>query len=214
MTNPKLLDLCCGQGGAGYGYSLAGFEVTGMDILNQPRYPHKFIQGNGLDALKDKTFINQFEVIHASCPCQFGSVITPDKSKHTNLIPEFRNLLKQSGKLYIIENVEGSRKHLAPNALMLCGSMFSLPILRHRYFEMNIPIGKMWLPCKHTFKPVYITGSKKRNGKLLENDPSNDTRRTALQCQWMTDKGLDQAIPPAYTKYIGEHLINILRVAA
>ena len=198
----------------GYGYHLAGFEVVGVDINPQPRYPFKFIQADALEVLQDKSFLKQFAVKHGSPPCQFGSVITPDKSKHENFIPAVREAFIQSGGLYVIENVEGSRQHLAKNSLMLCGSMFGLPIFRHRYFEMNMPVGKMWMACKHNFKPVYITGSKKLNGKVIENDPTNDTRRKALGCDWMSDNGLDEAIPPAYTKFIGEHLINILQKAA
>jgi DNA (cytosine-5)-methyltransferase 1 len=212
MTRPKLLDLFCGQGGAAHGYHQAGFDVLGVDINPQPLYPYDFIQANAIDMLKDKAFIAQFAAAHASCPCQFGSVITPDKSLHHNFIPETRELFKQSGKLYVIENVEGSRKHLAPNSLMLCGSMFGLPIFRHRYFEMNVPIGKLWQPCKHTFKPVYITGSQKHHGKVSAKDPTNTERRLALDCSWMSGSGLDEAIPPAYTKYIGEHLLQFIKV--
>src|SRR5438309_7313460 len=133
---PRILDLFCCAGGAGVGYSKAGFEVVGVDIKPQPNYPLPFVQG---DALKlDPKFIALFDAVHASPPCQSYSDLAKrngNADAWPRLIEPVRKMLIRSGCPYIIENVEG-----APllNPVVLCGTMFpGLRVLRHRLFESN-----------------------------------------------------------------------------
>ncbi|MDE3197585.1 MAG: DNA cytosine methyltransferase, partial [Acidobacteriota bacterium] len=150
---PRLLDLFCCAGGAGAGYGRAGFEVVGVDLKPQPRYPFEFRQADAL-AL-DSDFIASFDAIHASPPCQsYSDLAKRNGNAHEwpRLVEPVRRMLQQSGLPYIIENVEG-----APllNPVVLCGTMFrGLRVLRHRLFESNFPIiaplhGRH--PLVHTF---------------------------------------------------------------
>lgn len=204
---PRLLDLFCGAGGAAMGYHRAGFEVVGVDIKPQKNYPFEFHQA---DAMMYP--LEGFDVIHASPPCQAYSTCTPDKFKgnHQKLIPAVRGRL--SGRIYVIENVPGARRELV-NPLKLCGSQFGLPIRRHRYFEISPELTVLMSPCQHRKNPVYISGST-GSGSSKEGfrrfDFTTQERRDAMDCQWMADKGIDQAIPPAYTEFIGLQLRNFL----
>src|ERR1700734_2045923 len=133
---PRLLDLFCCAGGAGVGYSRAGFEVVGVDNKRQPNYPLPFIHA---DALKlDPAFIASFDAIHASPPCQsYSDLAKRNGNGHMwpRLIEPVRDMLIASGLPYVIENVDG-----APllNPVVLCGTMFpQLRVLRHRLFEAN-----------------------------------------------------------------------------
>lgn len=140
---PLLLDLFCGAGGAAEGYHRAGFDVVGIDINPQPRYPFRFIQGDALDVSLWPVGV---DVIHASPPCQALSTQTPDKSKHLNLIPATRDVLVGSGLPYVIENVEGARRSMV-DPIRLCGSSFGLDVRRHRYFESNVDL--QGVACDH-----------------------------------------------------------------
>lgn len=146
------------------GYHQAGFEVVGVDIKRQKRYPFEFIQADALEILADRDFLNQFDVIAASPPCQTHSATkhlrnaqgkTTDK---IDLIPETRAALQEWNGIYVIENVPG-----APliNPTILCGSSFGLKVRRHRHFESNVQL--TGLPCDHKAqgKPVGIYGSMK-----------------------------------------------------
>lgn len=206
MDKPRLLDLFCCAGGAARGYQLAGFHVTGIDIKHQPRYiGDQFIQADALEYL-DKHG-HEFDAIHASPPCQRYSVITPmaRRKNHPDLIDPTRDALRLTGKPYIIENVENAR-HLLINPLMLCGSMFGLQIWRHRYFEISPAIFALLSPCDHSFLPVLITGTTRR--KTGRFDYTVEQCRQASNIDWMTRKELDECIPPAYTEWIGQRLIE------
>jgi DNA (cytosine-5)-methyltransferase 1 len=152
----KLLDLFCGAGGAAMGYYRAGFEdITGVDNKPQPNYPFEFILGDALEYVIDHGA--EFDVIHASPPCQAYSITKslPWVDDYPELIEPLRNLLKETDKPYVIENVLG-----APliNPLELCGSMFGLPLIRHRLFECNPPI---WFPPQpHACKHLYTNSSR------------------------------------------------------
>lgn len=136
-TKPKLLDLYCGAGGASMGYHRAGFEVTGVDFKKQKRYPFTFIQADAIEYLREHG--HEYDAIAASPPCQAHSIITPDKSRHKDMIPATRYLLDKIGKPYVIENVYGAKRSMI-NPFMLCGSQFDLKVYRHRLFESNVLI--------------------------------------------------------------------------
>jgi len=163
----KLLDLYCKAGGGGYGYYLAGFEVFGVDIDEQPNYPFEFLKGDALKILKDEKFINNFDVIHASPPCQHYSRARGLSEArnggaygdHPDLIAKTRELLIRTGKPYIIENVVGAPLQ---NPISLSGSQFkNLYTQRKRLFESNIslkepenkPIQKKTPPAGWGFGP-------------------------------------------------------------
>ncbi len=129
---PRLLDLFCGAGGASAGYHRAGFEVVGVDIKPQPHYPFEFHQADALEFP-----LEGYDAYHASPPCQAYSVCTKQEQKknYKKLIGSIRNRLIPTGKPFVIENVLGAKLDLRAN-ILLCGTMFGLPIHRHRIFEM------------------------------------------------------------------------------
>lgn len=211
---PRLLDLFCGAGGAAMGYHRAGFEVVGVDIKPQKNYPFEFYQADAM------TFpLDGFDVIHASPPCQ--AYIQRNKNletKHPKLIDPTRARLLLNGKPYVIENV-------LPEVLwspwMLCGTMFGLPLIRHRFFEVN-PTPLVLTPsCHHwgsvaagDFAAVYARGGKgRRHGAGVRDAaplPAKVTWEEAMGIDWMTPYEMSQSIPPAYTEYIGRHLMSYL----
>ena len=203
MKKYKLLDLFCGAGGAAMGYYEAGFEVVGVDIKPQPRYPFKFIQADALEYP-----LNGFDIYHASPPCQAYSKCTgiAYRNNHSRHISDIRKRFKKTGKPYVIENVEGAR-YILIQPIMLCGSMFNLPIRRHRYFEIHPLLMFLIPPCNHKPNPVYITGTPRpKHGP--RKDPPAAVKREALGTPWMTIKNMDEAIPPAYTEFIGRRLLK------
>ena len=149
----RALDLFAGAGGAALGYNQAGFdEIVGVDIRRQPNYPFEFIQADVLSLTPE--FLRNFDLIHASPPCQFGTALKHmcNAKPHRNLIPQTRELLRASGKPYVIENVEGAKKHLV-DPIVLCGSMFGpapdgAQLQRHRLFEASFPLAPP-IACRH-----------------------------------------------------------------
>jgi DNA (cytosine-5)-methyltransferase 1 len=201
MSRPLLLDLFSGAGGAAMGYHRAGFHVTGVDIAPQPRYcGDTFIQGDALEYLAAHG--HEYDVIHASPECQGYSHLTPHKYRqnHPLQIADVRALLKSLAKPYIIENVRGARKHLH-SPVMLCGSMFGLPIFRHRYFEIGGFETLLAPPCCHNFRPIPI------NSSSAQRTANKAECSEGLQIDWMIRAELRQAIPPAYTEWIGRQLM-------
>lgn len=230
MIRPLMLDLFCGAGGASKGYDEAGFDVVGVDHKPQPRYPYLFCQMDAMEALerllagkklvfrqKDEAriiYLQSISAIHASPPCQAYSVATPDKSKHPDLIGPVRELLKKTGKPYVIENVPG-----APlcGYITLCGLMFDLKVFRHRWFECNWRIQNM-PHISHKGKAIgegYFSvcgnsGGWTKWGKKKVRKGNIKECRDAMGIDWMTRKEIVQAVPPAYTKYIGTELMRIV----
>jgi DNA (cytosine-5)-methyltransferase 1 len=211
----RLLDLFSGAGGAGMGYHRAGFEVVGVDIAPQPRYPFEFHQADALAYCAAHG--QEFDVIHTSPPCQAYSIT---KSIHGNdhpaLIEATRDALIATGKPYVIENVVGAPLR---SPLMLCGSMFpSLYVYRHRLFECNPPLFMAPATCQHSFKMPASKGAyHELNGTNFitcvgHNFKASDGR-IAMGIDWMTRAELSQAIPPAYCEYIGRQLRHILEAA-
>lgn len=203
------------------GYHQAGFEVVGVDIEPQPRYPFRFIQADALEFLArliESGEVEEYALIHTSPPCQLDSVMTPMayRQNHPDLIGPTRQLLLKANRPFVIENVSGAR-HKLLNAVMLCGSMFGLSIWRHRYFETY----PFWLmspaTCRHDFKPVLITDNGGPNangwGKPRKRTPI-ETKRQAIQINWMTGDEITEAIPPAYTKWIGLQMLEMMKVEA
>jgi DNA (cytosine-5)-methyltransferase 1 len=205
---PKLLDLFCCAGGASMGYNRAGFEVTGVDIVPQKNYPFRFVQADALEYVAQHGW--KYDAITASPPCQRYSRETPIayRDSHPDLIAPTRYMLKMIGVPYIIENVPDAAKMLV-NPVMLCGSMFGLNIRRHRYFECSWSMFFSPASCRHTPKTVYISGSTRpKEGKRYEF--SVQECRDASGCHWMTRKELDECIPPAYTEWLGKHLMAVI----
>lgn len=214
---PRLLDLFCSAGGSAKGYRDAGFAVTGVDIEPQPRYPYPFMLADALTAFNARELRSTFDAIHASPPCQSYSVTA---SLHTNeypaLITPVRELLQASGLPYIIENVSGARSELR-EPITLCGSSFGLGVRRHRLFECHgFEVG-MVPPCAHYGQPepIDVTGTGGPRRAAVRTSPGGgDSRkprnlahaRESMGIDWMTRPELSEAIPPAYTAWLGERL--------
>ncbi len=221
----KLLDLFCCAGGCAKGYHDAGFEVVGVDIVDRPNYPYKFIKADALEILKDVEFLKQFQAIHSSPPCQCYSKlkylsgnVEKWEEEHVDLVAPTRELLIKTGKPYIIENVEG-----APliNPIKLCGSQFeNMYTQRPRLFESNIHLRKPDAPVvRHkTLKlgqgPAedgYITVAGTRPPKGMTEVQAKLYYGFALGgIDWMSLEELTQAIPPIYTQFIGKQIIEYL----
>ena len=197
------------------GYHLAGFDVVGVDIAPQARYPFEFRQADALEYLREHG--QEFDAVHASPPCQAYSNLTPDthKGNHEKLIPALREELKRCGKPYIIENVAGARRELA-SPVMLCGSMFGLRTQRHRFFETSFQV----LPpcgCDHSELPLLVTTASKASRELrfkLGMKPKTvDNAPLAYGIDWLSFAELKEAIPPAYTEFLGLQLRAALMLA-
>lgn len=203
----RVLDLFCGQGGAGWGYHLAGCDVTGVDIRPQPRYPAQmtFVHGDALAYLLQ--YGRQYDLIHASPPCRAYTKSTGGvawKWVHPDLIGPVRQALHQIGRPYIIENV--------PNApledpVVLCGAMFGLRMYRHRLFETSFPLRVPEHPEHVT--PVAKMGRPAKEGEFLSlvgNFSGLAVAREAIGMPWANQDGVRQAVPPAYTQWIGRQI--------
>jgi len=213
----RLLDLFCGAGGAGKGYSDAGFEVVGVDIKPQPRYPFEFIQADALEFLDGGGAVG-FNAVHASPPCQayIRSGMVAKDGRHPELIEPTRECLQATGLSWVIENVPGAP--IRPD-VVLCGSMFGLAIRRHRWFELSWGEPVMTLACDHS-RPItgvyghpHGKGGAWRNGNrpMLPSDQETWSREMGID--WMKPLELAAAIPPAYTELIGEQLLRHLELA-
>lgn len=217
MTKPLLLDLFCCAGGAGTGYDYAGFEVVGVDIDPQPRYPFEFHRADALTFLEENG--HWFDAIHASPPCQAYSAMKhmPDAKEHPELIEPVRELLIASGKPWVIENVVGAPLN---DSIILCGSMFNLGaagfgLQRHRQFESNVPL-RTPRDCNHSGPTIGVYGGhvRCRSSKYWRDSgadfPGMDKKalaNEAMGIDWMTMNQLSEAIPPAYTEWVGKQLL-------
>lgn len=209
---PRLLDLYCGSGGAGFGYHEAGFDVTGVDMAPMPRYPFPFVQGDALEYLRAHG--HEYDFIHASPPCQaFVSLRFMWNAKpHADLIAPTRELLRRAARPYVIENVPGAPL-LTPT--LLCGTMFGLgtgdaDLWRHRLFETNWEVGLL-PPCAHGTRRrvIGVYGGHGKDGRRAFNTQDYPTaaRRRAMGIDWMTGAELSQAIPPAFTCFLGKRFL-------
>lgn len=225
---PRLLDLYSCAGGAAMGYHRAGFEVVGVDINPQPRYPFEHHVGDALEYLAEHG--HEFDAIHASPPCQAftaAGAFNPDV-KHPDLLAPTREALMELGKPFVIENVSGSPMG---NYLTLCGSEFGLlandtdgtllQLQRHRQFESNV-----WLMgaggCQHItgvqtasvfgygggMTPAYRDSPERSKGYV----PHVSVCASLIGVDWMNKRELSECIPPAYTEWIGGQLLAELAV--
>jgi hypothetical protein len=189
------------------GYHLAGFDVVGVDKEPIKDYPFTFVQCDALEYLAEHG--TEFCAIHASPPCQAYSEmqkIWDNSEEHPDLVAPTRKLLQETGKPFVIENVVGAPLRVD---LMLCGTMFGLGIIRHRIFESNVEMPLLVPCCNH---------SKVYDPWHGEGRTSNKFRQ-AMGIDWMKDAGggrrkgtLAQAIPPAYTEFIGRILLPLVSV--
>lgn len=225
---PKLLDLFCKAGGCSAGYAKAGFEVVGVDINPQPNYPYEFIQADALEILKDEEFVSQFSAIAASPPCQAHSKARGlsearnggKYGDHLDLIPATRELLEKTGKPYIIENVAG-----APliNPIKLFGSQFkTLYTQRERWFESNILL-KEPDQERRKMKTLSAGNGIGEDGSISICGSGGVRGLNSKQItlywgfamggiDWMNRAELAEAIPPAYTEFLGKQLIEYIKV--
>lgn len=218
---PRLLDLCAGAGGGARGYQEAGFEVWGVDIADQPNYAgDHFIKDDALNFLRGhqlayppQSWLDaNFDAVHASFPCQRFTAYRRRGGGvgdgYPDLIAEGRKLLRTTGLPYVIENVPGAPLE---NPIQLCGSSFGLDVRRHRLFETNFPI--LAPPCNHSAQePGRFPGATNRpNGRATVEVGvwriPLETQKKAMGIDWdVTLPELSNAIPPSYTRHIGEAL--------
>jgi DNA (cytosine-5)-methyltransferase 1 len=221
----RLLDLFCGAGGAAVGYHRAGFdEVVGVDIAAQPRYPFEFVRADALEFLQSQG--REFDAVHASPPCQAYSRLKSIRRfatrRHPALVGPVLNALAVAGVPYVVENVPGAG---LPTHVMLCGSMFDLgawcgdswhQLRRHREFACSwyFLLGPR---CRHCGRPVGVYGNGGAH-RRIKDEPgikgftgTAAERRSAMGIDWMSRYELSQAIPPAYTEYLGRQLLAHLR---
>jgi DNA (cytosine-5)-methyltransferase 1 len=231
----KLLDLFCGAGGAAKGYQRAGFHVTGVDLNPQPRYcGDVFHQGDALAFVREHG--HEFDAIHASPPCQAHTALKTmyNARVHSDLIPATRRALKRLGLPWVIENVPGAplidALVLCGSMFHLRTADERAELRRHRLFESSFPVASS-MQCQHSRITVGVYGDG--NGRDYRRFPAvigvygdgrwKDKRRIGTRCEgaqqfstrergeamgidWMTGNQLSQAIPPAYTEYIGRAL--------
>jgi DNA (cytosine-5)-methyltransferase 1 len=225
----KLLDLFCGGGGASKGYADVGFEVIGVDIKNHPNYPYPLIIDDIMEGRLDFIF-DKFDVIHASPPCQVYS-----KTKYTHsvgypdLLEPVTKMLREwadrTGGTYVIENVPGAPME---DPLVLCGTQFGLtatdddgtPLImyRHRLFISNVEL--LWPGrCRHKYYKElgYATAGVYGGGTTNPEKrgqtgytPSNTVKRELMGLDFLSQEDLHEAIPPAYTRFIGKQLLTTL----
>lgn len=210
----KMLDLFCGAGGAARGYQNAGFHVTGVDYRAQPRYAGDvFIYGDVFEWLQPDT-VAGFDVIHASPPCQLYSTLA-GRTGHSypDTVARTRALLEASGKPWVIENVPDAPLR---DPIMLCGTHFDLQaagrfLRRHRHFESSLQLHPLDSTCYcegELVGGVYGNGGGGAMTRGYKFTPAQ--AREAMEVDWMTHRELGQAIPPAYTTFVGFQLKRLL----
>lgn len=225
MGRPRLLDLFCGAGGCAAGYHRAGFDVVGVDHLPQPRYPFEFVQADALEYLAAHG--GEFEAVHASPPCQGYSqtrfVVSTRGRAYPMLLQDTFDALERTGRPWVIENVSGSPLR----GIRLCGTMFGLAVRRHRVFEASFMLMEPANKCRHQVtdygvyagkvtrlgtRGVAYTASSGRTHYRPEQAQAGHASE-AMGIGWMNLKELCQAIPPAFTEFIGRQLLRVLPAA-
>jgi len=219
---PRLLDLFCGAGGAAMGYHRAGFEVVGVDIKSQPRYPFEFFQFDALEYLAelvtlDVSFPDQLDAIHASPPCQAYTQAALSQRNAGKVYPDLlgptRDLLEQTGLPWVIENVPGAP--MRPD-FKLCGCQVGLELRRERWFEMNWLVNPLVPPHHHPHAVPSVVGHGTPSWvrEQLGYNPTIADYRAAMGIDWMNRDELSEAIPPVYCELIGHQLMQHIRAGA
>lgn len=207
MTRPLLVDGFCCEGGAGVGYA-DRFDVVGVDNVPQPLYPFPFLLGDFLTIdLPDA------DAYHASPPCQaYTTMSNRHASKELRLIDVVRARLIATGRPYVIENVCGARRFMR-NPLMLHGGMFGLNVYRPRLFESNVLLMAP-TPASRPKDAAAVYGRREDRRRLWTRADGTELRaasldeaREAMGMPWASWNGVREAIPPAYTRWIGEQLL-------
>ena len=202
----KALDLFCGAGGAGVGLARAGFEVIGVDLAAQPRYPFRFVQADAMSYP-----LEGFDLVWASPPCQRYSAMSSCRvglaGSYPDLISFVRQRLLSAGVPFVIENVVSSPL-IEP--IMLCGRMFELELYRHRLFECSWPAAAPEHP-KHLV-PASKAGHWKPGTviSVAGHAAPIAVAKAAMGIEWMNRSELAEAIPPAYSEYIGRSLLSFV----
>ncbi|MCX5086897.1 SAM-dependent methyltransferase [Streptomyces sp. NBC_00401] len=212
----RVLDLFSCQGGAGMGYHQAGFDVTGVDLAPQPRYPLRFVQADALDYLREHG--TEFDFIHASPPCQRYTLAQRIQGRdHPDLIAPVRAALEATGRPWVIENVEEAAGELR-GPVTLCAASFGMRTYRHRLFETGG--GFTFAPPRHRAHTAPLTkmGRPRAAGHFAHyvgNFSGVQEARDDMRVAWMNRDGIRECIPPAYTEWIGTALVaSRLGVAA
>lgn len=225
---PLIFDLFCCSGGASRGYQRAGFRTVGVDIELQPNYPAEFIQADALWTLAELVYgssvggyvLADIAAFHASPPCQQFSQLAIARGdgtqhKYPNLIPQTRELLRLTGKPYVIENIE--RAPMSEDSVLLCGTQFGGAYKWHRKFECSFPVDQ--LPCRHDPRTTYASPFTNANYARIKRDfgpsPSPEARFRLLKgIDWTRNqKEGREALPPDYTAYVGGYLLRTLQGA-
>jgi DNA (cytosine-5)-methyltransferase 1 len=234
-ARPRLLDLFCGAGGAAVGYHRAGFEIVGVDLEPQPHYPFEFHELDAMDVLYGLSKSAEwkrpawmlFDAIHASPPCHDHANISGRNRKAAGpkgtgwMLSATIDLLGRLSLPWVVENVQTAR--MAPHVYRarLCGSSFGLDVRRHRWFASNQAL--MVPPCAHYLQTPRFRSLDSRQATLaavvgvhghLNYAGEAELRRSAMGIDWMTNDELSQAIPPAYTEFIGAQLLQAIERAA
>lgn len=214
MPWPPLLDLFCGEGGATRGYQEAGFCVTGVDLVWRSRYcGDRFVKADAFEVLADPVFLSRFVAVHASPPCQSESQLRHLTGRdYPDLLTPTLQALGRAAVPWVVENVESTGK--MPGSIVLCGTQFGLRsgdlwLRRHRRFAANFPLTGGAADCVCGGLPVggvYGRGGGGPMGNGYKFGPQQ--AREAMGIGWMTNAGIAQAIPPAYTRFVGAQLMD------
>lgn len=226
MSKPKLLELFCGAGGTGVGFQRAGFDVTGVDREAHPDAPFPVIVADAAQILTETDWLRQFDAIAGGPPCQgFTSMSNRWRGmggaadQHPDLISWVRLGMEATGLPYVIENVTGARSALR-DPILLRGGMFGLNVDRPRLFETNFALPKP--PKVHKIaNPIGVYGKQdgrrlftRKDGTIQRAARTLDEGQAAMGIDWMCWDDLREAIPPAYSEWIGAHMMAHVRAVA
>ena len=221
-ARPRLLDAYSCAGGAGYGYHLAGWDVTGLDKDPHPNYPFRFIRADALEALADREFLAQFDAVHTSPPCQFKTLATLSQrmagAEYPELITPTRALLQANfDGPWVIENVPNTP--LRPD-IRLCGCQFDLTLpgvgylKRERWFETSWHGLYLEMPHRHVGHAISIAGHGTPAWMRAKTGHIGVAEwRQIMGIAWTTRDELTEALPPAYTELVGAYLLAQLSEA-